>query len=41
MVFKENDNTILWRAERAMMRAMSGHKIIDKKTEERLNPLPT
>ena len=37
---KENDNPILWRVERGMMRAMRGHKIIDKKTEERLNPLP-
>ena len=38
---KENENTILKRVERAMMRAMCGKKIIDKKTEERLNPLPT
>ena len=38
---KENDNAILWRVERAMMRAMCGQKFIDKNTEERLNPLPT
>ena len=38
---KENENAILKRVERAMMRAMYGQKIIDKKTEERLNPLPT
>ena len=38
---KENDNAILWRVERAMMRAMCGRKIIDKKTEERLNSLAT
>ena len=38
---KENQNAILKRVERAMMRAMCGHKIVDKKTEERLNPLPT
>ena len=34
---KENENAILKRMERAMC----GQKIIDKKTEERLNPLPT
>ena len=38
---KENENAILKRVERAMMRAMCGQKIIDKKTEERLKPLPT
>ena len=38
---KENENAILMRVGRVMMRAMCGHKIIDKKTEERLNPLPT
>ena len=38
---KENENAILKRMERAIMRAMCGQKIIDKKTEERLNPLPT
>ena len=38
---KENDNAILWRVERVMMRAMCGQTIIDKKTKERLNPLPT
>ena len=38
---KENENAILKRVERAMMRAMCSQKIIDKKTEERLNPLPT
>ena len=38
---KENKSAILKRVERVMMRAMCGHKIIDKKTEERLNPLPT
>ena len=37
---KENENAILKRVERAMMRAMCGQTIIDKKTEERLNPLP-
>ena len=30
---KENENTILKRVERAMMRGMCGQKIIDKKTE--------
>ena len=34
---KENENAILKRVGRAMC----GQKIIDKKTEERLNPLPT
>ena len=29
------------RVERAMMRAMGSQKVIGKKTEERLNPLPT
>ena len=38
---KENENAILKRVERAMMRAMCTQKIIEKKTEERLNPLPT
>ena len=38
---KENENAILKRVERATMRAMCGQKIIDKKTKERLNPLPT
>ena len=38
---KENENAILKRVQRAMMRAMCSQKIIDKKTEERLNPLPT
>ena len=38
---KENENAILKRVERAMMEAMCGQKIIDKKTKERLNPLPT
>ena len=38
---KENENAILKRVERAMMRAMGSQKVIDKKTEERLNPLPT
>ena len=38
---KENENAILKRVERAMMKAMCGQKIIDKKTKERLNPLPT
>ena len=37
---KENENAILKRVERVMMRAMCGQTIIDKKTEERLNPLP-
>ena len=36
---KENDNTILWRTERVMVRAICGHKIIDKKTEEQMNML--
>ena len=36
---KENENAILKRVERAMMRAMCGQKIIDKKTEEQLNML--
>ena len=30
---KENENAILKRVERAMMRAMCSQKIIDKKTE--------
>ena len=30
---KENEDAILKRVERAMMRAMCGQKIIDKKTE--------
>ena len=34
---KENENAVLKRVERAMC----GQKIIDKKTKERLNPLPT
>ena len=38
---KENENAILKRVERAMMRAMCSQKIIDKKTEERLNLLST
>ena len=38
---KENENAILKRVERAMMRAMGSQKVIDKKTEERLNSLPT
>ena len=38
---KENENAILKRVERAMMRAMCSQKIVDKKTEERPNPLPT
>ena len=38
---KENENAILKRVERAMMRAMCSQKIIDKKTEERLNSLPS
>ena len=38
---KENENAILKRVERVMMRVMCSQKIIDKKTEERLNPLPT
>ena len=36
---KENENAILKRTERVMMRAMCGQKIIDKKTEEQLNML--
>ena len=38
---KENENAILKRVERAMMRARCSQKVIDKKTAERLNPLPT
>ena len=34
---KENENAILKKVERAMC----SQKVIDKKTEERLNPLPT
>ena len=36
---KENDNAILWRTERVIVRAICGHKIIDKKTEEQMNML--
>ena len=38
---KENEKAISKRVEKAMMRAMCSQKVIDKKTEERLNPLPT
>ena len=31
---KENENAISKRAERVMVRAMCGQKIVDKKTEE-------
>ena len=37
---KENEN-VKRAMMRAMMRAMGSQKVIDKKTEERLNPLPT
>ena len=36
---KENENAILKRVERVMMRVMCGQKIIDKKTEEKMNML--
>ena len=36
---KENENAILKRAERVMVRAMCGQKIIDKKTEEQISML--
>ena len=36
---KENENAVLKRVERVMMRAMCGQKIIDKKTEEKMNLL--
>ena len=36
---KENQNAILKKAERVMVRAMCGQKIIDKKIEEQMNML--
>ena len=36
---KVNQNAILKRTERVMVRAMCGQKIIDKKTEEQMNML--
>ena len=36
---KENENAILKRVEKVMMRAMCGQKIIDKKPEEKMNML--
>ena len=36
---KENENAILNRTEKVMMRAMCGQRIIDKKTEEQMNML--
>ena len=39
MVFKENEKAILRRTERAMVRAMCGQKVVDKKTEEQINML--
>ena len=37
MVFKENEKAILRSTERAMVRAMCGQKVVDKKTEEQIN----
>ena len=31
---KENEKAILWRTERAMVRAMCGQKVVDRKTTE-------
>ena len=36
---KENEKAILRRTERAMVRAMSSQKVVDKKTEEQINML--
>ena len=36
---KENENTILKRAERVMVRTMCGQTIIDETTEEQMNML--
>ena len=36
---KKNENAILKRAERVMVRTMCGQTIIDKKTEEQMNML--
>ena len=36
---KENENAILKRTERVMVRAMCGQKIIGKKTEKQMNML--
>ena len=36
---KENEDAILRRAERIMVKAMYGQKIVDKKTEEQMNML--
>ena len=36
---KENENAILNRTEKVMVRAMCGQKIVDKKTEEQMNML--
>ena len=36
---KENENAILRRTERVMMRAMCGQRIVDKKTGELMNML--
>ena len=36
---KENENAILKRVEKVMMRVMCGQKIIDKMTEEKMNML--
>ena len=40
MVFKRNEKVILRRTDRAMMRAMCGHKVVDRKaTEEHMDLL--
>ena len=36
---KENENAILKRAERVMVRVMCGQKIVDKKTDEQISML--
>ena len=36
---KENENAILKRTERVMVRAMCGQKVVDRKTEEQMNML--
>ena len=37
--FKENKKAILRRAERAMVKAMRGQRVVDRKTEEQINML--
>ena len=37
--FKENEKAILRRAERAMVKAMCGQRVVDRKTEEQMNML--